>query len=246
MRKIVCLTSVCTLLLLSCKPKETAVQCLPSGYFINQTVLDQCPDRMPGDVPHYAFELRFSGTEYIQIDNGFENFNLPYAKAESNCQFTIPKATLFGDMIFTLEGDSVLTLYDSAWTKVEMPSKFFRVDSVNLDKINFHSKMNACLLAGKYSLNGQTNVEILPDGRISGLDQFNRYAICYAGDCLEDTDPPARTLTLTNVAGQSESFVFQRSANADTLQFLRIGPEIPDQKGGRAIGEIAYALVRAQ
>ena len=92
--------------------------CTLSGTYLNSTVLDQCPAKMPVDVPYYALELSFASNDSVDISNGVEKYKLPYSKTEEKCTFKIDSATQFGAMYFTALGDSTIQLYDSAWTKV--------------------------------------------------------------------------------------------------------------------------------
>src|SRR5687768_10210222 len=105
-------------------PKTDSGSCELRGKFFNRTVLDQCPLTMPSDIPYYALELSFITKDSVIIDNGIEKFKLPVVKAESGCQFIISGATQYGDMHFDIPGDTILHLFDTAWTKLSTHSTF--------------------------------------------------------------------------------------------------------------------------
>src|SRR5688572_23325400 len=124
--------------------------CAISGRYINSTVLNNCPDTIPGFGPFYALELTFDDNDSVAIDNGVEKARLPFSSADENCQFKITGATQFGDMYFRAEGDSVLQLYDSAWTKLGSASLFEKVRSENRSNWNFDNFYNECFITGSY------------------------------------------------------------------------------------------------
>jgi hypothetical protein len=241
--------TVCALLFAyGCKtetPKETCNP--PSGRFINYTVLQKCPGAMPADEAYFCFELNFKRTDTVDVDNGFERFSLPFKVSADGCYFTIAGATLFGDMVFRAEGDSILQLIDTAWTKLETFSTFKKYTDPERANWSFQEHLNDCLLAGQYSLFREGNlvphvVDVLSNGQINGLKPFLGYSICYAGDCLEETDPPARTIDFIDERGGKETFAFKLIDGKKSIEFYSIGPPIPDIKGGRSIGPMVYEL----
>lgn len=219
----------------------------PRGKFINTTVLNKCPESMPSDVPHFCFELYFRGNGSVLIDNGFEKYTLPVTEAGDGNRFKIEGASLFGDMIIIMDADSTLQLIDTAWTKLETFSSFARVLDEDFSDIGFEYALNECLLTGEYVLfeNGNLTsykVTIFPNGQMNGFRPFLGYGLCYAGDCLEETDPPARTIELIDRSGKKEIFAFKSVEGKMAIELYRIGPPLPDSKGGRSIGEMVYEL----
>src|SRR5690242_2664429 len=141
------------LILLSCKSGENSVKktaCSVSGKYINYTVLQHCPDIMPGDVPSFALELDFNGKDTVDINNGFERFHLPITGPAEGCNYTIVGATQFGDMHFIVQGDSTIQLIDSAWTKLNTASIFQRITENR--PLSFVHYLNDCLLTGSWTL----------------------------------------------------------------------------------------------
>jgi len=202
---------------------------------------------MPADSPYFCFELNFRSGDSVLVDNGFEKFNLRWSAGEEDCTFIIHGATLFGDMPFTLQGDTALQLIDTAWTKLTAATTFTKVVPSENGEGGFETMLNECMVAGEYALfeNGELRphaITILPNGQFNGFKPYLGYALCYAGDCLEETDPPSRTIELLDERGNKETFAFKLIEGKMAIELYRIGPPIPDTKGGRSIGPMVYEL----
>jgi len=219
----------------------------PTGKFVNATVLGKCPDKMPVDVPHFCLELNFWDNDSVLVDNGFEKFSLPFSLAADGCTFKITGASLFGDMYFVLSGDTSIQLIDTAWTKLSGFSAFKKVLPREGENVSFEYFLNECILTGEYALFEKGNlashqVTIMPNGQLNGLKPFLAYSLCYAGDCLEETEPPSRTIVLIDEKGEKQTFAFKSIEGKMALELYSIGPPIPDMKGGRSIGPMVYEL----
>lgn len=219
----------------------------PTGKFVNATVLGKCPDKMPVDVPHYCLELNFWDSDSVIVDNGFEKFSLPFSLAADGCTFKISGASLFGDMYFIVSGDTSIQLIDTAWTKLQDFSSFKKVAPREGEDVSFEYFLNECILTGEYALfeNGNLaahQVTIMPNGQLNGLKPFLAYFLCYAGDCLDQTEPASRTIVLIDEKGKEETFAFKSIEGKMAIELYSIGPPIPDMKGGRPIGPMVYEL----
>lgn len=245
---------ITSLFLLACACKSgishdpcSAITFTPSGRYINTTVLDKCPGQMPGDVPHFCFELTFKGKDSVEVDNGFEKYGLPYSKDTDGCRFKIAGASLFGDMYFTIAADSSLQLADSAWTKLSSFTTFKKVKGADGTDLSFEFALNDCAIGGQYALKTKGvpaphNVSFYPNGQINGFKPFLGYALCYAGDCMEETDPYAQTIDLMDERGNVVTFVMKAIEGKKAIELYSIGDPIPDMKGGRSIGPLVYEL----
>lgn len=248
MRTLILLLPVFIISTFSCKNEATQNQsanCVLSGRYFNRTVLDQCPEKMPSDIPHYALELAFFVKDSVDIFNGFEKYRLPVV-ARSNCQYSIVNATQFGDMLFEIKGDTILLLQDTAWTTISGASTFGRAHADSRKNWDFDNYFNDCLIAGTYSMKdslGKTSlVYFLPNGQVSGISPFLSYKLCYAGDCLEETETPARIIEFTTDKGLNELFAIRMPAGKSLVQFFSIGDPVSDIKGQRKIGEPAFEI----
>lgn len=245
---LLALTTVFLMQACSTSGSKTPDGCAPpTGKFVNATVLDECPDKMPVDVPHFCLELNFRGKDSVLIDNGFEKFSLPFTLAADGCTFKIAGASLFGDMFFIFNTDTSIQLIDTAWTKLPGFSTFKKVTPRDDENVGFEYFLNECIVTGEYALfeNGNLashQVTILPNGQLNGLKPFLSYSLCYAGDCLEETEPASRTIDLIDEKGQKVTFALKSIEGKMALELYSIGPPIPDMKGGRSIGPMVYEL----
>jgi hypothetical protein len=235
-------------LLLSCKSGEKSAsrtKCYLGMKYINYTVLEHCPDILPGDVPSFALEFQFKTKDTVDVDNGFERFRLPYSEPGDSCHFVIKGATQFGDMHFQLKGDSTILLYDSAWTQLNKASEFRRID----EKLpwSFKHYLNECAITGTYNLikegvGKDHKVIFLRNGQLDGMRPYLAYEICFAGDCLGETSPPSNTIDFTDDKNNKTTFAFKIAPGRRTIQFFTIGDPSPDTKGERSIGPLAFEV----
>lgn len=252
MKYLFFLTVLAGLAILSCKPQGTATQttsgknCAPSGRYFNRTVLDACPQKMPVDIPYYAFELDFTGGDTVMIRNGIEKYGLKFTPTDKACEFRILGATQFGDMYFTIREDSSIALLDSAWTNVAAESIFRHAATSNRNKWDYEKYINECVIAGTYTYEDkpghQMRAIFLPNGQVEGFRHFLAYSICVAGDCLEETEPYSLTIDFTTNKGGRETYVLKLVDGKNHLQFYSIGAPIPDTKGSRPIGPLVHEL----
>lgn len=231
-------------------PNRKSDTCAISGRYFNKTVLDDCPDSIPGFGPYYALELTFYDNDSVAIDNGVEKLKRPFSNTDENCQFKITDASQFGDMYFRIERDTMLQLFDSAWTKLGSASLFEKVHSENRSNWNFDNFYNECFITGSYK---QTKPEskpnpiyFLPNGQVTGIKPYLSYELCYAGDCMEETGTPAHLIDFTNDKGTSELFAIKVHADKSVIQFYRIGAPKPGIKGQRTIDELAFEIQAEQ
>ncbi|MEP6795580.1 MAG: hypothetical protein ABJB16_14725 [Saprospiraceae bacterium] len=237
------------LFLSSCKsvvsPVETKSSCVLEGKYLNYTVLEHCPDILPGQVPNFALEIDFKHKDTINLYNGFERFRMAYTGPTDSCTYTIKDATQFGDMKFRLQGDTIIQLFDSAWTQLKTTTIFRRIDDSK--PWGFANYLNECVLVGTWNLikegaGKDHKVIFLRNGQVDGMKPYLAYEICYAGDCLEETEPFSNTISLLDDRNQYTTFSFVITPGRRTIKFYSIGAPVKDQKGGRKIGALAFEL----
>ena len=233
----------------SCKEAgHAAKKCnIPSGRYLNSTVLKSCPDKMPYDVPNYCYELKFNGKDSVAIDNGFENYTLPFAATANDCEFVIPEGSAEGDMLFKVTSDSTIELIDTAWTKVPSASFFSKVNIPDRKDWGFTEFLNECIIAGEYAL--FTDGELQPNqatffinGQLNGMKPYIGYNLCYAGDCVGETEPPSRIIEFVDRDGKAEAFSFKNVEGKMAIEIYSIGEGNPEIKGERPIGKLKYEL----
>jgi len=236
--------------LFACKEKATTSsgKCnAPSGRYINSTVLKGCPNKMPYDVPSYTYEMTFNGKDSVAFDNGFENYTLPFKATKNECEFVIPEASVEGDMIFRVTSDSTLELVDTAWTKVPSASFYSKVTNAIQQSWGFKEFVNQCVIAGDYSLfvDGELQpiqASFIVNGQVNGMKPFIGYAICIAGDCVGETEPPSRIIELIDQQGKVQTFSFKNVEGKMAIELYEIGESNPEVKGERPIGKLKYEL----
>lgn len=234
----------------SCKEtaSTTGSKCgIPSGRYINSTVLKSCPNKMPYDVPSYSYEMTFIGKDSVAIDNGFENYTLPFKATGNDCEFVIPQATAAGDMLLRVTSDSTFELVDTAWTKVPSASFYSKITNATQQAWGFKEFLNECVIAGDYAffIDGQLQTHqasLLVNGQVNGMKPFIGYALCYAGDCVGETDPPSKTIEFIDMEGKVQTFSFKNIEGKMAIELYEIGVPKPDIKGERPIGKLKYEL----
>jgi hypothetical protein len=171
------------LLFFSCQNKTTSSEknsCPLSGKYLNYTVLANCPDILPGEVASFALEITIKSKDTIEMSNGFEQFRMPITGPTDSCEYTILKASQFGDMHFALQGDTIIRLYDSAWTQIKEPSIFRRIDERK--PWGFVHYLNECAMVGTFNLikegvGKDHKVIMLRNGQIDGMSPYLYYEI---------------------------------------------------------------------
>jgi hypothetical protein len=74
------------------------------------------------------------------------------------------------------------------------------------------------------------------------MKPFIGYNICYAGDCVGETDPPSRVIELIDQEGKVQTFSFKNIEGKMGIELYEIGEPKPDVKGERPIGKLKYEL----
>jgi hypothetical protein len=202
---------------------------------------------MPYEVPNYCYELTFNSKDSVTIDNGFENYTLPFSANGQPCEFVIQKASTEGDMVFKVVSDSTIELIDTAWTKMAVPSVYAKVTDPEQQAWGFKEFLNNCVIAGEYALftEGELQhgtVNVLVNGQLNGMKPYIGYALCFAGDCLGETEPPSKTIDLIDDRGKVETFSYKNISGKMSIELYSIGERSPDVKGERPIGKLKYEL----
>lgn len=228
-------------------------QTVLSGRYINETFLQQLPDSIAGSIPSYCYELNFIADDSVRVFYGFEQGTLLY-KNKSDGQFALLSAVGDNDIAFTLNSDSTITLHDSTWIGVPLNSKFKKVPDQSDSKWVFTQYLNERMITGHYLLHtdGQTidnDVVFKANGELVGLLDYDSYAICFSGDCVNETALPNNIIYLYSNSGKRDSYVFKIDQNENKIAFHELTPPIFDAegnplKGGRTVGKLKFDLVK--
>ena len=227
-----------------CQKKEEGTEGI-SGKYVNQTFLQQVSDSIPGQIPVYCYELNFTGNDSVDILYGFEQASLAYKK--DGKKYLLIHALQDKDMSFTLTNDSTLTLVDSTWNGVTRNSTFKKSNRTTAQTWDFEAFLNDRMIAGEYDLykenkpSGQ-KVVFDADGSVTGLENFDRYNICYSGDCVGEIYPVSNSITFSNGKKEVFTYAFKKDKAKKTVSIFQIEGPVRDIKGERAIKELAFDL----
>ncbi len=235
------------MLFFSCINKENKTESSQGikGLFVNNTFLEKISDTIPGGVPSYCLEMNFISADSVDIDNGFEGYKLAYKKDGSN--YILLKASWKGDMIFTINRDSSISLMDSAWTGIQSYSEFKKVPENKEHKSVFETYLNEKMIAGEYILykdNKSTQQKIIftADGGVTGLEDYATYSLCYSGDCIGETNPVSNYIYFSSRSNVQTDYAFKIDKKNKMLRFFSIAAPIKDIKGDREIKEKVFDL----
>lgn len=217
----------------------------PKGVFVNQSLLNQLRIGIPGSSAFYCTLVDFYSADSARIENGIEVFNLAYKKEGDH--YLLLEASNKGNMPFVLNENGSLTLIDTAWTELKVPSEFKNVsDSAHK---NFEYVLNQLLIAGKYnaaSKNVLLRDEVLfsADGKVSGISDYSSYSICYNGDCVGMSMPASNIISFQNSNGAGEDFAFTFDAKNHSLKIYQLAAPSDDIKGEREIEKLLFDLIK--
>lgn len=217
------------------------------GHYINTTVLNHIADTIPGGIPAYCFEMNFISPDSVAIFTGDEEYTLAYKKTASG--YTLLNAVFDGELPFTLNADSTLTLDDATLNETQTNSVFKKVNSTTAQEWVFENYLNEKMIAGEYVLYNNDaatpqKVIFMADGHVTGLNNYISYTICYAGDCIGETIPLRNTITFNDNNGSVTDYAFTVNTTNQHIMLFAIAPAVEDIKGEREIRELVFEMRR--
>lgn len=233
--------------LLSCGGKKTASEpAKPNGHYINETFLNQIVEKFPSDIPMYCTALTFNSSDSALMANGIENAYLKFEKTDGGYQFiqAFWDGNAMQNLKFKVDNDSIIYLEDSIYTNRNQLSRFVRVNP----STTFEKTLNESTVAGKYKFfkldkNMETEVVLHADGKVENFENFTKYEVCYAGDCVQETDVPARIIYFYNDPKALTCMVWNwKNDKKKHLELYAVEASNPDEKGNRRILEKIYEL----
>lgn len=243
-------------LLVSCKythrAKTTSASTI-KGHWVNTTLIEQIKDSAGAktDVDWLYAEMIFDGKDSVAVDNGFESpYKLHYAHLSKN-RFRIRYAADRKDLdIYFLVDSNRLTITDSSG-KNKIPLHFTQINTDTAARPAFPQAANAAVIAGNYMVykddkaTGQ-KISFGADGSINGSQDFVGYALCYSGDCLEESADMTQTTLLYLKSGpekllkgapDTDIYVWKKDYKNRRLSIYQLAPPIPDIQGDRKTKE---------
>ncbi|MEO4006052.1 hypothetical protein [Flavobacterium sp. CAU 1735] len=230
--------AVSCMTLFSCSKSDSGYKL--SGTFINTSYLEQSKTKRLRDIPFYGTEITFE-KDSILFSNGFETGKLAYTQKGN--QYVLKEAYqnngVLKDMILEATSDTTFTLNDTEYTTTTTPSVFTK------SKTTFESALAKKVIDGTYEI---LYPETLKNTRvtfsaftITGLPDYNRYNLCYSGDCMQMITDTINSISLNRPDGSTAIFGWQ-NGQQQTLELYRVSDPIPDSKGGQRITQKAFIL----
>ncbi|PZF74274.1 hypothetical protein [Taibaiella soli] len=242
-----------TLLTSACKyvhrpPANTAATI--KGHWVNSTLIQQIKDSgatPKTDLDWLYAEMIFDGKDSVSVDNGFETpYKLHYAHLQQN-RYRIRYAAERKDLDIYFAVDSAkITITDSSG-KNKVPLHFTQVNTDTSLKPAFPQAANAAIIAGNYIVykNDKATTEKISfsaDGTINGSQDFVGYALCYSGDCLEESADITQTTLLYLKSGpekllkgapDTDIYIWKKDYKNKRLSIYQLAPSNPDIQGAR-------------
>lgn len=240
--------AIATTLFFSCTNKENKVESFAiSGIYVNNTLIKNAAYTALLDVPSFCYEMNFLTADKVLLSYVTAcSDTLIYKKEGEN--YVLLDASSEGNMYFTLNQDSSITLLDTSWTKASIYSQFLKVtENKKTKREAFDYYLNKQMVTGEYIVyknNVPTNQKIIfsNDGYVTGLKKYNTYYICYMGDCLFETVPTSNTICFNSNDTASIVFTLKTDKKNKRLQLYSLGEVAKDIKGSRPILDMVYDL----
>ncbi len=208
------------------------------GTFINQSYLEHSADTLLNTIPFYCTELVFDHPDSVLVRNGVEEYLLQYEMKQDTCFVKNAyqhKGTL-RDLALILSSDTVFVALDQDFTGNTQPARFHKTSIFR----GFEYGLNEATVAGKYTLvNGDApkNEPVIfsADGRIKGLPAYDKFSVCYSGDCMSEPLDASNVILLENTQNKVEYAVWRYDKKTKLLTLYTLEDAKPDIKGERAI-----------
>lgn len=235
--------------LYQCKSNQPLTQRALTGTFINQTLLDNLNSFPYHEIPFYCPQIIFDSTGKAFINNGIEMFSLKTEKKGS--EYLLKSAFRLNnqmrDFTFSLPDDQHLILFDTGFTGMTTPSTYSRVLMVLDPEKTFDFYFNKSAISGNYrniDHPGEEGsyIKFSNEGKIYGWEIYERYQLCYAGDCLSESVEPTKLIMLEKDENVFDFFSW--SNHSDTLILTKLGDPTPEMKGSRPLTSIIVRLLR--
>src|SRR5690606_16963321 len=139
-------------------------------------------------------------------------------------------------------------LEDTGWTDLPANTTFRQAPTEERKSWSFRQHLSACVFRHTYvrHVDGKPQagrIEALPNGQLSGMRPYLGYTLCYSGDCLEEVQPVMPNITFINDSGELHTYGLQILDNGYHLQFFHLAPPVPDVKGERQVGALAFEWI---
>lgn len=230
--------TVSCMTLFSCSKGDSGYKL--SGTFINTSYLEQSKIKLLQNISFYSTEITFE-KDSILFSNGFETGKLAYSQKGN--QYILKEAYqnngILKNMVLEATSDTTFMLHDTEYTTASTPSVFTKSNTT------FESALAKKVIDGSYELLYPERLKNTPVTfsafTITGLPDYNRYNLCYSGDCMQMITDTINSISLSRPDGHTAIFGWQNGPK-QTIELYRISDPIPDSKGGQRITQKAFIL----
>ncbi len=211
------------------------------GTFLNESYLNHAShasDTLLSAIPFYCTELVFDHPDSVLVRNGVEEYALKYEIHQDSCfvKNAYQHQGKLRDLVLILTSDTSFVALEQEFTGQSQPASFRKTSIFK----GFEYGLNNATLAGKYALvDAHTQKEVVvtftADGRIVGLPTYQKFAVCYSGDCVSEPLEASNVIMLENAQKEVEFAVWRFDKSTKRLTISKLAKPQPDIKGERAI-----------
>jgi hypothetical protein len=208
------------------------------GTFLNESYLAHASDTLLSAIPFYCTELVFDRPDSVLVRNGVEEYPLKYEIKQDTCfvKNAYQHQGTLKDLVLILSSDTSFVALEQEFTGQIQPASFRKTSVFK----GFEYGLNNATVAGKYAIvdaatQKQLVVTFTADGRIEGFPAYQKFSVCYSGDCVSEPLEASNVIMLENAQKEVEFAVWRFDKSTKRLIISKLAEPQPDIKGERAI-----------
>jgi hypothetical protein len=218
---------------------ENKAKVVSEGLYINQTLLDSMnQNSIWWEMPRLAEQITILKGDTMLIDNYIEEGNFHFSYLNDSV-IKVDQLMYGAAFTFHIHNESQLHLTDTLNFKNGETMLFAKSEK------GFQQLMNEKLIAGNYSVlasKEKKTVVFSADGSIKDWN-YNKYELCYAGDCAEMPADPANIIVLYAEKGIEFMTIKIEKRNDGRYVILnKLKEGSPDEKGNMQLAGDSIVL----
>jgi hypothetical protein len=197
----------------------------------------------------YAFAISFDPNkpDSAICHNGIESWTLPVQFNDDTLELKNASQGKSVFLVYNSQGQKDITMFDATKGRAQL-DRFIKSAANTLDgTAAFTTALNHNLFNGAFfapGKNGGENIQFTPGGFILNWPLFDRYKVCYAGDCfVAGSEIDVITLYRSDKENSEQIFGFRYDETNANLEFYRLAPAGGD-KSAYAVKESVYKFSR--
>jgi hypothetical protein len=206
-----------------------------------------------GHLP-YAYALTFNPAfpDSVTCSNGVNTWSLAVKYDQDTIELVQANK---GKSIFLVydskSAERNITMFNSTGGRTEMDQFTKSKTSLQNGYAAFEMALNHNVIGEAYTPLNKTGVAakvmFQPNGKVAGINGFDRYRLCTAGDCFVGGDAfDVLLLSNAQTEGSEKMFGFNMGNTNDTLTIYNLNNPNPAEKGSRSTAGIAYRLLKVK